>query len=292
LDPALYLLDDGSFGGGILDRSPHSLTVLDISSRISNVPPIGQIGQVGDMNPVLKMIELLTEQVIKHFFVDRLLDLNNQTRMTLGEAQIRNELRADSLGGIFSRQMDEALSPVIERGIEIQVEAGDFGVEKDSDQERMIVASGKKPLYIPEEVLRAQAEGEQIYNIEYVSPAMRILRSEELRGLMSMWQFAGAYGQAVPEFLIMLDKKESMRMAADLTGASSDIFLSDDAYEKAWDQFVQSQQQEMEMRMEEAKANIAAKQGSAAQQQAQAQATQAGSAGGGLANGMGAGMLI
>jgi hypothetical protein len=84
---------------------------------------------------------------------------------------------------------------------------------------------------------------------------MRILRSEELRGLMSMWQFAGAYGQAVPEFLIMLDKKESMRMAADLTGASSDIFLSDDEYEKAWDQFVQSQQQEMEMRMEEAKAN-------------------------------------
>lgn len=293
LDPALYLLDDGSFGGGILDRSPHALTVLDITSRISNVPPIGQIGQVGDMNPVLKMIELLTQQVVKHFFVDRLLDLNNQTRMTLGEAQIRNEMRSDSLGGIFTRQMDEALTPTIERGIEIQIEAGDFGVIKGSDQERMILAAGKKPLYLPEELIKAQEEGEQIYNIEYVSPAMRILRSEELRGLMSTYQFAGAYGQAIPEFLVMLDKKTSMRMAADLTGASSDIFLSDDDYEKAWDQFVQSQQQEMAMRMEEVKANIAAKQGSAAQQQAQAQATQAGAGGGGApANGMGAGMLI
>jgi hypothetical protein len=90
LAPPLYLLDDGSFGGGIIDTSPDALNILDVSSRITNTAPIGVVGTVGEMQSAVKMIEALTQQVVKHFFVDRLLDLNNQTRMTLGEAQIRN----------------------------------------------------------------------------------------------------------------------------------------------------------------------------------------------------------
>lgn len=291
LAPPLYLLDDGSFGGGIIDTSPNSLTVLDMTSRISNTPPIGVIGTVGEMQSTIKVIEVLVQQVIKHFFVDRLLDLNNQTRMTLGEAQIRNELRADSLGAIYNRQMDECLTPVIERTIGILVEAGDFGVVKGSPEEIQERSLGKEPLYIPDELVEADAQKIEIYNIEYISPAMRILRSEELRGVMSTWQFAGAFGQAIPEFLIMLDKKASLRKVAELSGAVDDIFLSDEAYEKAFQEYIQMKQQQAQLQAEQVQAETAAKQGSAAQQNAQAQATQMGGPASG-GQGMGGGMLL
>lgn len=291
LFPPLYLLDDGSFGGGVIDTSSNALNVLDVSSRINNAPPIGVVGTVGEMQSTAKMIEALTQQVIKHFFVDRLLDLNNQTRMTLGEAQIRNELRADSLGSVYNRQLDECLTPVLERSIGMCVDAGEFGVVKGSPEEVQALALGKIPLYIPAELVEADAAGEEVYNIEYISPAARILRSEELRGVMSTWQFVGAFGPAVPEFLLMMDKKASLRRVADLTGSTSDIFLSDEDFAKAWENFLQQQAQQAQLQMEQISAETKAKEGSANQQNAQAAATQMGgpAAGG---EGMGGGMLV
>ena len=291
LAPPLYLLDDGSFGGGIIDTSPNALNVLDVSSRITNTAPIGVVGTVGELQSAVKIVEALTQQVIKHFFVDRLLDLNNQTRMTLGEAQIRNELRADSLGAIFNRQIDECLTPVIERTIRILVTARDFGVVKGSPEEVEERAAGREPLIVPQELVEAQLNGVEIYNIEYVSPAMRILRSEELRGVMSVWQFAGAYGQAVPEFLLMLDKVQSMRRVSELTGSTEDIFLSDEDFQATLQQHQQAMQQQAQLQMEQVAAETEAKRGSAAQQNAQAQATQMGGPAAGGA-GMGGGMLM
>ena len=173
------------------------------------------------------------------------------------------------------------------------VEAGEFGVVKGSDEEKQFIAAfpKKDPLYVPDELVQLDLEKVEIYNIEYVSPAMRVLRSEELRGIMSTWQFAGAYGQAIPEFLLMLDKTVSMRRVAELTGATDDIFLSEEKFQEAMTQYQGAKQQEQQMMMEKAASEIAAKRGSAAQQNAQAAATaQGGPAAGG--QGMGQGMLI
>ena len=292
LAPPLYLLDDGSFGGGIIDTSPNALNVLDVSSRITNTAPIGVIGTVGEMQSAAKMIEALNQQIIKHFFVDRLLDLNNQTRMTLGEAQIRNELRSDSLGSVFNRQIEECLTPTIERTIEIMVEAGEFGVVKGSEEEVKLRAMGQTPLLIPAELVQADLAKIEIYEIEYVSPAMRTLRSEELRGLISTWQFAGTFGAVVPEFLLMLDKKKSLRLLADMSGASSDVFVSDQEYEESLKNFMDMRQQQAQLEAQKAGAEIEAKKGSAAQQNAQAVATQMGGAAAGGQGMAGGGMLL
>jgi hypothetical protein len=281
LSPPLWLLDDGSFGGGVIDTSPDALNVLDSSSRITSGAPIGVIADVGDPSWALKLVENLSNQVIKHFFVDRLLDLNNQTRMTFGEAQIRNELRADSLGGVYNRQIDEQLTPTCKRVIGILVAAGEFGVEKGSEEEKALQAAGKNILYIPDEVLEADAAGEEIYNIEYVSPALRILRSEELRGITSAWQFAAGFATFAPEFLLMLDKEKSMKLVAELSGATDEIFLSKEKYEEDLAAFRETQANNAKMAMEQNAADVAAKRGSAAQQHAQAQATMVGASGGG-----------
>lgn len=286
--PSWYVLDDGTLGNGVIDRSAAGVIPIDAtSSKITGLAPIGQIGNVGDLNGALKLRDALVLEIRGHFFVDKLTDLNNKTRMTLGEAQIRNELRAESVGSIFSRQIEEKLTPVIRRTIKILEEAGEFGVESNSTQHVMLKAEGKEPLLIPVELVTLRTQGIEIYQIEYISPAARILRSEELRGVISVWQFAAAFGAISPELGLRIDKKRSMELVQDLYGASGDILLSEDKYEEALKAFQESQAMMMQARMTALAADVKAKEASANQQNAQADATAGGM--NGLLNGGGAG---
>jgi len=286
--PPWYVLDDGTFGNGIIDRSPGAVIPMDVtSSKITGASPIGQIGTVGDMNPALKLVEWLYTEINAHFFVDRLTDLNNKTRMTLGEAQIRNELRADSVGSIFSRQIEEKLTPTIRRTLAVLEEAGELGVEPGSEQHVMAVADNKKALLIPDELMQLRKQGIEIYQIEYISPAARILRAEELRGVISTWQFAAGFSGVAPELMLRIDKKRSMEIVNDLYGAPSDILLSVEEFEKALAAYQKSQVMMMQANAAKLAADVQAKNASANQQNAQAEATVGGM--NGMINGGGAG---
>ncbi len=277
--PALYLLDDGSFGNGVLDRSPMGLTVLDMTSaRIQGASPIGPVAETREMQSTFKLLELLVKQIKGHFFVDRLLDLNNETRMTLGEAQIRNELRADSVGGIYCRQMDEVLTPAIRSTIKILEVAGELGVDPaDEERVKMIEVSGREALLIPADVLEAKKKGAEIFEIEYISPAARIMRAEELRGVMSTMQFVGTFAPLKPELMLMIDEVKTLQAVRELSGAPSSMLRSLEDFQKALKDWQEGQAQMTELRMREAQAGIAAKEGAARQQNAQADATAAGS---------------
>lgn len=95
------VLDDGTLGAGEIDDSPNGVTVVNVSGRISNQDPIKPLYTVGELQSVENHTEQLRQQITQAFFIDRLLDLNNDTRMTLGEAQIRNRIRGESLTSIL-----------------------------------------------------------------------------------------------------------------------------------------------------------------------------------------------
>jgi hypothetical protein len=275
--PSWYVLDDGTFGNGTIDRSPGGVIPIDAtSSRITGMAPIGQIGAVGTLMPLLKLMEMLVTEIKQHFLNDKLTDLNNTTRMTLGEAQIRNELRADNTGSIFSRQMDEKLTPVIRRTIGILEEEGEIGVERGSEIHAQLVSVGKEPLFIPDELLALRDQGVEIYPIEFISPAARILKSEEVRGMISLWQFAAGFAGVAPELMLWLNKKKTMPIVRDLYGAPDDAIVSEEEFEKALAGYQQAQAQQMQIQSAATAAEIAAKGASANQQNAQAEATRGG----------------
>jgi len=278
--PSWYVLDDGTFGNGVIDRSPGGVIPIDVtSSRITGMAPIGQIGAVGSLQSVLKLVEWLMAEINAHFFVDKLTDLNNSTRMTLGEAQIRNELRADNTGAIFSRQIDEKLVPVIRRTIAVLEEEGELGVIPGSPLFIRLVASGRVPLVLPPELLELKQQGVELYNIKFISPAARILRSEELRGVMSLCQFAAGFSGVKPEWLLWLDDDKIMPMASELFGATDEILVSKEEYQKRFEAFMKSRQAQQQLEAAQMIAETGAKEASANQQNAQAQATTAGSGG-------------
>lgn len=285
--PSWYTLGE-PFGNGVIDRSPGKVIPIDVTdSKITGMAPIGQIGTVGNLTPGLKLIEWLTEEIRNHFLVDKLTDLNNQSRMTLGEAQIRNELRADNTGSIFSRQIDEKLTPVIRRTLAILDDEGDLGVIPGSDKDIRLQATGRESLYIPDELLDLMDQGVEIYNIEFISPAARILRAEELRGILSTWQFAAAFSAADPKLMMKLSATRTVELINDLNGSPDEILVSDDEFQAAVQAWQQQQQMMMQIQAAQSAADIAAKNASANQQNAQAEATKGGM--NGLTNGGGAG---
>ena len=286
--PSWYVLDDGTFGNGTIDRSPGGVIPIDVtSSRITGMAPIGQIGAVGSLMPLLKLMEMLVLEIKMHFLNDKLTDLNNTTRMTLGEAQIRNELRADNTGAIFSRQLDEKFTPVIRRTIAILEEEGELGVEPGSEMYAQLVAAGIEPLVIPEELLILREQGVEIYPIEYISPAARILRSEEIRGLMSLWQFAATFSAAAPELMLWLNKRKTMPLVKELYGAPDDSIVSEEEFEVAYEDYKKQMAQQQQIQAAALAAEIAKNTAAANQQNAQASATRSGQ--NGLINGGGAG---
>lgn len=286
--PSWYVLDDGTFGNGTIDRSPGKVIPIDVTtSRITGMAPIGQIGTVGSLAPVLKLVEWLTQEINGHFLVDKLTDLNNRTRMTLGEAQIRNELRADNTGAIFSRQIDEKLIPVIRRTLAILEEEGELGLDAATPEYVKAAVAGKTPLLIPDDLLVLRDQGVNIYPIEFISPAARILRSEEVRGLISLWQFAAGFAGVKPELLLWLDDEKTMPLVRDLYGAPGETIVSKETFLERLKDYNDSRAAQAQLEAVKVGADVEVKKASANQQNAQATATMGGM--NGLINGGGSG---
>jgi len=223
LDPPLMVYDDGSMGGGEIDSSSGSVNVISIAGRVSNQKPVEPLYTVGEMQSTQLHIEELKQTVTQQYYLDRLLDLNNETRMTLGEAQLRNKLRGDSLSSIFSRQELEFFTPLIERSFNVMFNKGLLGVERGSMEEARAIAAGEKPLVIPDAILKRIKAGRESYLIQYMSPAKRMMQAEEAQGIMTTWEFAGNLAAAVPEIVDHLDPDVSIKRLAELTGAPASI---------------------------------------------------------------------
>src|SRR6185437_618527 len=80
LDPPLAVLDDGRLGGGIVDTSASAINVFNTSGRQSNEKPIFPIFTVGEFQHAEEQQKSLAAKIAQAFFLDRLLDLNNQTQ--------------------------------------------------------------------------------------------------------------------------------------------------------------------------------------------------------------------
>lgn len=225
LDPPLGVIDDGSLGGGELDSSAGGITVFNVSGRAAEKNPVFPLFTVGEIKQTVQLIETLDGSITEHFFLDRLLDFNNQTQMTLGEANLRNKLRNSTLGSVFFRLIKEIFTPLIKRTFNIAFDKNKLGVVENSPEHQQMLDEGRPNiLLIPEEIAKRMVAGEDVYQIRFFTPAMRIMQSEEAEGILRTWEFAGQLaGMGVPSALDNLDEDESVRRMADIQGAPSEI---------------------------------------------------------------------
>lgn len=225
LDPPVLVTDDGSIGGDSIDLSAGGLVVRRVSGRVENYKPVEPIVTTVELTSTYKRLDELEEIIRNDFFVDRILDLNNEQRMTLGEANIRNQLREQSLGTIYARQLTEMFSPLIERVVQIMFENKLLG----------IFAEDAKPddldsdfLIIPDEIARRIKENKHFYDTMFTSPAARILRQEELTGITQTIEYAIQVQPIQPDVMDGINMDNVTLLVQELSGAPSQILRSSD----------------------------------------------------------------
>jgi len=260
-DPPLAVIDDGTLGGGVINKSAGSVTVFDGSGGIPPDKLMYPMFFGADPSQFQFIMEQLKNNILDAFFLDRLLDLNNETRMTLGEAQIRAKIRGESIGSIFLRQLNEMLTPVIDRTVNLAFDRGHLGKPADDPNLK------EYDLVIPEEVLKVMAEGKHFYDIHYISPAMRIINAEETQGIMTTFEFATNMAQGKPDILDNLDGDEAIRRLSELTGGTGKILT-------AYDDMLKEREARMQRAEEQRQADLARNASEIARNQAQANAQQ------------------
>ncbi len=223
LDPPLMVLSDGDLGPAVIDTSAGAINVFNVAGRAGKFKPIEPMFTVGEMQSSIGLIEKLVQSITEHFFIDRLLDLNNDTRMTLGEAQIRNELRAASLGTTFSRQEAELFTPMITRTFNLLLKLGHLGVISGSREDLAIREKGLIPFIIPESIANAMLAGQEVFRIRYISPAKRAMQAEEVQGILATFNFLGTVVPIVPTILDNYKIDDIARKLSELLGMPEEL---------------------------------------------------------------------
>ncbi len=249
LDPPMAVYDDGALGGGNIDTSAGGITVFSVTGRLNTGKPIEPLYTVGELQSSYTHIDTLKETINNHFYLDRLLDFNNETRMTLGEAQLRNALRGQSLGAFYARQENEVITPTIQRTLNILMKRGRLGVVSGSRDDFELLAKGIQPVYIPDAIVQKIIRGEDFYELTYLSPAKRTMQSEELRGIIETANFAVGVSPVNPEILDNVDFDKLISRVAKLSGAPMDLIKSSVTVKKIRDARAQQQQQLAQMEM-------------------------------------------
>ena len=227
------VLNDGLFGGETIDMSAGAITVFNSTGNISGTPPIFDIGSPPQLPWAEERLKRLEDVIARHFSVDRLLDMNNEQEMTFGEAQIRNQIRNQSLSSLFSRQLSEVFTPLVSRSVSILFRMGEFGVIRGSEEEKEALARGEMDIeYIPDEVNAMLEKGQDVYKIVYKTQASNASRAEEYLGIIDTMTFVGNAMQIDPNIADRLDLHAAVKNITNIRGIPVDILRQDDAVEE------------------------------------------------------------
>ena len=262
------VLDDGIMGSGYIDTSANAITVFNASSRVGSAPPIFDIGSPPDVSTAEKRLEELKRTISQHFNIDRLIDFNNDTQMTFGEAQIRDQIRTSSLAGLFGRQIAEIYTPLITRSVNILWRDGEFGVAPGSIEEQDLIAEGKEPKQFPEAILKRLEAGEDAYRITYKSKAANASRAEEYIAILDILSFSIQAMQVDPSVANRINLHEGLKNMASIRGVPVGVLRQDDEVDAILKKQEEQQQQAQTLQMVEQAAGAANNAASADQKMA------------------------
>ena len=222
--PSLGMYDNGSLAGLAVDLSAGALNVFNVAGTVPTEKPIFPLFDVGDLRVIFEWYTQLKEEVAGYFLLDKLYDLNTKQRMTLGEAQMRDQIRSDSLSPVFTQIM-AFLTDVLTRSVDIVFGMGLMGVPDPLKLDDPIVIellqNGYEPFKIPDEVLKAQISGIDWYDIQFISPAARIMNNEELTSTLKFISVMGEAGAISQDFIDVIDPDGTADKLMGLTATDS-----------------------------------------------------------------------
>jgi hypothetical protein len=201
-DPAVGY-DPTALQGNILDTSPGSTTPFRMSGRAS-VPFFDMIPTKGEPKATEEVIIRLQESINSFYGIDRLLDFNNDTPMTLGETQFRAQIRQESLGSLLAKKRTEKYEPIVRRAFQILFDQGKFGIMPDDQRIEQAEELGLK--IIPEEIVDLLDKGNDIIDlidVEFYTQFELEKKLLENNTILQVWNNAGLLVQLTEDRAVM-----------------------------------------------------------------------------------------
>jgi len=227
LNPPKMISTEDVLGAGKIPWGPGANILTHTSGRMAGAgKPIEPIITVTNPSWAQQRISDLRDNIMQYFMLDKLSDLSNTSRQTLGEANIRNELRMFMTGPLLTRLLVELVSPFLERSFNILLEMGYFGVVRDSMQDYQMQQAGLEPTYISEDFIAHRTNGLKGYRINFISPAARLMKLEESQGLDTLTDYMERVAQFDPTVIDNFNFDESLRAKQRLSGASQKVLYS------------------------------------------------------------------
>jgi hypothetical protein len=259
-DPPIVVADDGVGGAGVIDTSAGGVIVANTKGRASSPQnPIYPLFEGINIPQLDKTVEELKQSIMEHFNMDRLLDFSSDREMTLGEAQIRENIRAQATMDMFSSQISR-LRRILERAISILFRKGKMGVFPDSPEARAALELGlDEVIIIPEDVANLIRQGSDFYQIEFLTPASRLLKAEQAKGTVQLWDFAVNVASQTqsPDILQKLDPVASMEVLGDAWGAPEKVFRTEKQVKAIQAAQAQAAQEQAQMQQAQQAAEVA-----------------------------------
>lgn len=234
------VLSDGEFGGGFIDQSAGAVNVFNASGNLGTSAPVFDIGSPPNIPWAEKRLEKLEQSIAQHFMIDRLMDFNNDVQMTLGEAQIRDQMKTASMAALFNRQI-QVVQQVIERGVALLMRSGKLGVTKGSDEEKAAIARGETPYYLPDNIAKRLASGKDIYKVNYKTKAALAFSAEQYMAIIEMMNIVAGQAQIAPDMMKRIDYQKGLEKLCEVRGIS--FILRPEEEMQAMQQAEQQQQQ-------------------------------------------------
>lgn len=257
LDPPMYQINDAVAGNSYVDTSAGAVNILRIDKAMSNVPPTGKLYDIQEVRNAPEVINMLKESIAKHFMIDRLIDLNNEVEMTKGEAFLRNNIRQASLRSTSSRIMLEKYDPIINTSFNICLRRNKFGYMPGDAKAQAMEAQGIKVKYLPQKLLDAMANEEDLYSIEYLTPAARDMLAEEGQGMLEVLEVTRGMFEFDPTIKHRIDADWTLNRLAEIKGANHKMFKKESDAKAAIQQEAQMMQQAQQAELMKATSGLA-----------------------------------
>ncbi len=221
VDPMLLLTQEGVLGVG--GKYPQFVPGGQLRGGMSDQgrPLVAALQTGAQPSEALERIQDERNVINEAFFVTLFRILAEEPQMTATEVLERAQEKGQLLGPAISNMQSELLGPQIEREIAILIDQGFL------------------PPVPP--VLLEAGGGE--YEIEYVSPAARMQRAEEVVGVQRAVEVAAPFAALDPTVLQVFNAPEVIRHAADVLGVPGRLLRSAEEYEQIRQEVAQAQAQ-------------------------------------------------
>jgi len=230
LDPPMGYLHDMIGGAGSVNLSMGARVPMYNTGKIpQGMSPVMNLLPLQEPRVAVDRLEQLKEQAGTKFLLDRLLDFNNKTRMTLGEAEKREDFRNQALGSVFARQITEVFYPQVVWAYKVMARRRLLGLHPEKDRAEIMLqqAIGMNPLVIPEPIAAMMDRGELPFIVNFISPAARAMRAAAMQGMHQWTNFLLTWASAgVPEILDNADPDELARVYQSMCGAPLNVVRS------------------------------------------------------------------